>query len=269
MIHQHAFCGTFQVVLGSSLHSHYEFERQEAVNQFTEIGALTLENCEFLQVGDVRPILAGRSFIHALFHLDQPSATIVVRTHRSPLHLPQLDYRKPFLAIAPFYEDPTTAKKLQTVSMLMRAKRPETDRIIAEWLEHADFQTTFAILSSVKNLLRNNSLEQLFNAQSAESRWGKLFAVGRRRHGSLADILPEVFENQQQISEIVNRRGYITNAEHRFFLALLLNVEGKGRIFSLVRQRFPEHEPLKKFSTEYRNYLAQKFSARICLTRSA
>lgn len=245
-IHQHAFCGAFQVILGSSLHSRYHFELREAVNQFTEIGALRLEDCELLQVGDVRRILAGRSFVHSLFHLDQPSATIVIRTHRSPRHLPQFDYLKPFLAIDPFYEDATTAKKLQTVSMLMRAKRSETDGIIAEWLEHADFQTTFAILSHLKSLLQNNRLEQLFDTQNAEDRWETLSGIARRRHGSLAGILPEVFEKQHQISEIVNRRGYITDAEHRFFLALLLNVEGKDRIFSLVRQRFPEHKPLEK-----------------------
>src|SRR5690242_9807905 len=29
-IHQHAFCGAFQVLLGSSLHSWYEFERAES-----------------------------------------------------------------------------------------------------------------------------------------------------------------------------------------------------------------------------------------------
>ncbi len=245
-IHQHSFCGAFQVILGSSIHSHYEFELQEAINRFTEIGTLKLDDCELLKVGDVRPILAGRSFIHALFHLDQPSATIVIRTHRSPLHLPQFDYRKPFLAIDPFFEDVTTAKKLQTVSMIMRAKHSEADRIIAEWLEHADFQTTFTILSNVKSLLQNNYLEQLFNTQSAEDRYEKLFGIVRRRHGALANTLPEVFEKQQKISEIVNRRRYITNSEHRFFLALLLNVEGKDRIFSLVRQRFSECEPLEK-----------------------
>jgi len=245
-IHQHSFCGAFQVILGSSIHSHYAFELEEAVNRFTEIGTLNLDDCELLKVGDVRPILAGRSFIHALFHLDQPSATIVVRTHRSPLHLPQFDYRKPFLAIDPFYEDVTTAKKLQTVSLMLRAKHSEADRLIAEWLENADFQTTFTILSSIKNLLQNNYLEQLFNAQSAEDRYEKLFGIARRRHGTLAEKLPDVFEKQQKVSEIVNRRGYITNPEHRFFLALMLNVEGKDRIFCLVRQRFPEHEPLEK-----------------------
>jgi len=38
----------------------------------------------------------------------------------------------------------------------------------------------------------------------------------------------------------------VTDPEHRFFLALLLNVEGRERIFSLVKERFPASEPLDK-----------------------
>jgi hypothetical protein len=41
-IHQHSFCGAFQVLMGSSIHSRYEFERAEAVNTFTEIGNINL-----------------------------------------------------------------------------------------------------------------------------------------------------------------------------------------------------------------------------------
>ncbi len=46
--------------------------------------------------------------------------------------------------------------------------------------------------------------------------------------------------------EIVNRRSYVTNAEHRFFMALLLNVDGRKRIFSLIKHRFPDADPLEK-----------------------
>ena len=41
-IHQHAFCGAFQVLHGSSIHSWYEFDLQESVNTFTEIGEMSL-----------------------------------------------------------------------------------------------------------------------------------------------------------------------------------------------------------------------------------
>src|SRR5262245_23314034 len=83
-IHQHGFCGAFQVLLGSSIHSWYQFEQREVINTFTEFGEMRLKVCELLEVGDVQEIWAGRQYIHSLFHLDQPSATIVVRTDKTP-----------------------------------------------------------------------------------------------------------------------------------------------------------------------------------------
>ena len=52
-IHQHGFCGAFQVLLGSSIHSWYEFEPTEVINSFTEIGQMSLKVCELLEVGDL------------------------------------------------------------------------------------------------------------------------------------------------------------------------------------------------------------------------
>ena len=55
-----------------------------------------------------------------------------------------------------------------------------------------------------------------------------------------------VFERMDMIDEILKRRNYVTNAEHRFFMALLLNVEGRDRIFSLIKKRFTGADPLEK-----------------------
>src|SRR6187431_1096922 len=74
-IHQHGFCGAFQVLLGSSIHSWYEFERTESVSPFLETGEMSLKVCELLKVGDIQEIRAGQQYIHSLFHLDQPSVT--------------------------------------------------------------------------------------------------------------------------------------------------------------------------------------------------
>ena len=245
-IHQHAFCGAFQVIHGSSIHSSYEFETKEAINTFTELGDIELDHCELLSVGDVRKILPGREFIHALFHLDQPSATIVVRTHRSPLHLPQFDYRKPFLAVDPFFDEPNLSKKLQSLSMLYRAKRPDADQMLAEMLEKADFQSTFTILGNTRGFLRSNHLEQFFNVEQTENRFDKMFEIVKKRHGSLAEMILPIFAHQDKQQEFVSRRSYVTNPEHRFFFALLLNVDGKERILSLIKTRFPEAEPFEK-----------------------
>ena len=245
-IHQHGFCGAFQVMHGSSLHSHYEFKPTHRVNVFTEIGAMNLKTVEYLTVGKIRKILAGRQYIHGLFHLDQPSATIVVRTHRSPLALPQYNYHKPSLAIDPFFEEANTTKKLQCLTALIRSQHPDTDRHIAEWLEEADFQTSFVILSNVRGYLQGNQIDQMFNAGATQNRFGTFLEIVNRRHGALAEVLPKVFAHQSKVGEIVKRRGYVTDSEQRFFLALLMNVEGRERILSLIKERFPDGDPIEK-----------------------
>jgi hypothetical protein len=245
-IHQHSFCGAFQVLHGSSIHSWYDFERSEAVNSFTEIGNINLRLCELLSVGDVQAIDAGRQYIHSLFHLEQPSATIVVRTHKSPLFLPQFSYHKPFLAIDPFFEEANTTKKMQCVTALMRVKHPDTDRLIGDWLKTADFQTTFQILSTVRHHLESNQIDQLFNLAAPQNRFDNLMEIVRERHGERANIFPQIFAHQEKLDEIFRRRSYVTEPEHRFFLALLLNVEGREQIFALVKERFPDKEPLDK-----------------------
>lgn len=245
-VHQHAFCGAFQVLLGSSIHSWFEFETNEKINTFTEIGNLNLKTVELLSVGDVQEIQAGKPYIHGLFHLDQPSATIVVRTNKSPLHLPQFTYYKPFLAIDPFFEEQDTIKKLQSISALIRAKHPETDRLISEWLAEADFQTTFTILSNLRNMLHSNLLDRMFNPNAVKERFEKFMDIARTRHGEKANIFSKVFELRENVDQIIKRRSYITDSEQRFFLALLMNVEGKNRILSLITERFPGSDPVEK-----------------------
>ena len=245
-IHQHAFCGAFQVLMGSSIHSWYEFEGRETINTFTEIGDMTLKLCEILDVGDVQEIWPGRRYIHALFHLDQPSATIVVRTDKSPLYLPQYSYHIPSIAVDPFFEQNTTTKKLQTMSALIRAKRPDADRIITEFLESIDFQTSFVVLSQLRGLLRADQLKQLFKLDSPKSRFDNFLDVVCKRHGAAGETLRPVFERFNMLDEILSRRSYVTDPEQRFFMALLLNVEGRERIFSLINQRFKDADPIEK-----------------------
>jgi len=245
-IHQHGFCGAFQVLAGSSIHSWYEFERRFAVNTFCEIGDMSLKVCELLEVGDVQEIWAGRQYIHSLFHLDYPSATIVIRTERSPLHLPQYSYQKPYLAIDPFFEEPTTTKKLQVLSALFRAGRTDTDEQVTRLLEVSDLQTSYSILSQMRSFLRSNQLTEMFTPETAGTRFGAFLEVVARVHGTAGEAMRPVFDHQDKIDEIVKRRNYVTNAEHRFFMALLLNVEGRSRIFSLIKQRYPDADPVEK-----------------------
>ncbi len=245
-IHQHGFCGAFQVMHGSSIHSWYGFDREKRVNAFTEIGSMTLRKCELLTVGDVQEILPGRAYIHSLFHLDQPSVTIVVRTDRSPLDLPQYNYFKPSLAVDPYFEQETVTKKTQLAMALIRAKHPDADRMIGAWLAECDFQTVFGLLSNLRRVLSSNSVDQLFKLEAPADRFRMFLDIAGEHHGIEAEVLRAVFDRLDTIDAIVERRGLVTDAELRFFLALLLNVDGREAILSLIRQRFPDADPLEK-----------------------
>ena len=244
--HQHSFCGAFQVMHGSSIHSWYEFDLKEKVNSLCEIGEMRLKTCELLNVGDVQEILPGRQYIHGLFHLDQPSVSIVVRTDKSPLFLPQFDYHKPGLATDPFFEQDAAVKKLQVVGALLRAKRPDADELIKKLLINSDFHTAYLVLSAVHNNFSSNSVEQMFGGSSWRDRFNVLLSAVEERHAERGDILRRVFADHERGPDLVRRRSFVDNPEHRFFFALLLNVDGRERILSLIRDRYPDADPVEK-----------------------
>ncbi len=245
-IHQHGFCGAFQVLHGSSIHSWYDFDLKEKINVFTEIGDIKLKKCQLLELGAVHEIWPGRRYIHGLFHLDSPSATICVRTDKSPLDPPQFNYNKPTLAIDPFFTEETITKKIQLISAMFRAKRPDADEHVKQLLAGSDFQSTFTILTFLKHAVHSNHMDQIFGLSSPKDRFDAFMNAARQRHGRKIDNFTKVFAHNDMLNEIVRRRGFVTDPEHRFFFALLLNVDGKDRIFSLIKQRYPKSDPRDK-----------------------
>lgn len=248
-IHQHGFCGAFQVSHGGSLHSSYRFAQRERINFHCALGDLTLDRTEWLQVGAIKEIRGGSAFIHALFHLENPSATIVVRTNGLPLALPQFSYHKPFLALDPFFDDATFVKKRQFVGMLLNTRRPDADKLITELLENSDFHSAAEMLRFLQSILRNDGGGGGDAASQQNIRQNERFehylATTQQKFPQWAGILPAVFAEQQREFEIQRRRNFVTDANHRFFLALLLNVPDKKQILELVGERASEQNPLE------------------------
>lgn len=255
-IHQHSFSGAFQVLSGSSIHSLYSFTREHEVNSRFSAGKILLEDVQVLERGDIRRILPGDKFIHSLFHLDRPSATITVRTVVSPSDLPQYVYLKPYLASDPFFKEQLAMKKLSSVTMLLRLNHPEAYPLIGELISASDLQSTFLILTAVFETLVNRAREKNFSAardgqepdgggDSAEwDAFRELFRKAHERHGSLVNLLTPVLGEMQRQASIVELRRSVTEREHRFFLALLLNVPHRTRILDLVRRRVPDRNPV-------------------------
>jgi hypothetical protein len=243
-VHQHAFSGAFQVLLGSSIHSHYQFTQTEIVNPHMAIGKLDLKDIQLLNKGSISQIHCGSEFIHSLFHLDRPSVTLTIRTHSSVRALPQYKYLSPCLAIDPFFDDRVTTRRIQSIQLLLRMMHPEVDSFIGQLVKSLDFQSTYSILSVVFSFFTDPELSRVFQVANGNERFRALIDVAREKHGALVDLLPPVFEEVQRQEKIIAQRKLVHTVEQRFFLALLLNVPGKARILDLVSKRYPTRDPI-------------------------
>jgi hypothetical protein len=244
-IHQHSFCGAFQVLLGSSIHSRYSFQEQQVINEHFSAGKITLEEVHLLSLKDVRTIRPGRDFIHSLFHLDRPSATITIRTDHTPSAAVQYDYHKPHFALNPFFKNALVTKKLQTVGLLLGMKHKHADAMIGDLVCSSDFHTAYYVLREIYHQLQTSEMDELFGLSTGKTRFSNILERARAVHGELADrILPVSEEHERQV-DIINRRQTITTEEHRFFLALLLNIPDREKVLQLVKERYPAQDPIE------------------------
>lgn len=245
-IHQHAFAGAFQVWSGASLHTRYAFARERELNPHFLIGRLEVRDVEILRRGDIRPIIPGPSSIHSLFHLDRPSITLTVRTHHTPTAAPQYSYLRPSLAVHPFHRDAGLAKMAQQVTVLLKMRHPEADQRIRELLLGADFPSAFRLLETAAHHLPGGALRKALGLGAPdEDRLGLLIEAARPRHGSLVDLVRPAIEERQRQTAIANLRATMTSEDHRFLLALLLNLSERSRVVDLVALWRPDQDPVE------------------------
>ena len=243
-IHHPAFSGAFQVLTGSSILSLYKFAERQRVEAHMSIGTMTLSDVELLEQGAVRQILPGSGYIHSLFHLERPSVTIVVRTRRTEKGWPQYEYLKPYFAINPSFNSHSTSKKLQTASLLLRMRHPDSDYLIGLMLAESGFHTTFSILDLVYDHFTNDWVAQAFGMAQGEDRFRTLLEIARQHHGESVNLIVPVIEELRRQRYLIQRRAQITSIEHRYLLALLLCVPDRKLLIELVKERFPEQDPV-------------------------
>jgi len=244
-IHQHGFAGAFQVLSGSSLHGRYDFRVGRHVSPYFALGKLTLREVQLLERGDIKKIIPGSDYVHSLFHLDRPSTTLTIRTIGLPNAQPQFRYLPPGVAIDPFFSDPAIIKRTQTADVLLGMNHVNADEIIGEMLAQADLHTAFALLSTAQAHLLRNETAAIYGLSPNTARWRALLEMARVHHGKAADDLAAALAESRRQMTVINWRSYVTTAELRFFLALLLNVRDRKRILDLVRERYPHEQPVE------------------------
>jgi len=231
-IHQHEFSGAFHVMQGSSIHTHFEFENAQSITPHFRVGDVRMKQIELLETGRTVPIVSGRRCIHSLFHLDTPSVTVVVRTQHDPGTGPQFNYLPPHIALDPVFTDTLTMRRKQLLALLEQTEDPDYPELVLQMLADLDFERGFFILQECMAHLQN--LDQ----------WAAALAVFQNKHGALAAGVAATLEENVRREFIKELRSTIAEPEHRFFLALLMNVPARDALLELVAKRFPEEAPV-------------------------
>lgn len=225
-IHQHKFSGAFHVLEGSSIHSRFDFENAESVSAHFRVGQLRMTETRLLETGSTVPIISGSHHIHSLFHLDTPSVSVVIRTHSDPGTGPQFTYLPPHLAVDPFYNDALTNRRKQLLDVLEKTNDPTYPEFVLEMIGDLDFERGFFILQNGMGYLRTIA------------RWEETLLAFRDKHGRLAEFVSPTLDEIIRRDTLAALRSSVTDVEHRFFLALLLNVPSRDDILNLISQRF-------------------------------
>ncbi len=234
-IHQHGFSGAFAVLAGSSVHSTFRFECAETFGDHLTFGALRPMQTELLNVGDVRQIRAGATFIHSLFHLERPSISFVYRTLKEPESGPQFSYMPPTLAYDSKSPPEIIDRARDLVLMAYAAQHRDADKLAELYVAQADTLSRFALLRHAELKL---TLAQFDTLLKRALTFDQLLAKYAR----------PAFEESRRQRNLLLRRKDIVDAEHRFFLALLVNVHCLTDIKAHIAARYPGANVEQKIS---------------------
>ena len=210
---------------GSSIHSCFEFRDVKPVTAHFQTGNQKLLRTQLLETGSTVPIISGRNCIHSLFHLDSPSVSVVIRTHSDPGTGPQFTYLPPHLAIDPVQNDALTIRRKQLLDMLERTGDGAYTELVLEMIAALDLERGFFVLQNCITHLRQLGT------------WEDVWETFVQKHGALATPVGPTLEEIMRRDGIAAMRSSVEAAEHRFFLALLLNVQGREKILEIITQR--------------------------------
>lgn len=236
-IHQHGFSGVFCVLAGGSVHTRYSFHERDRIEARLRRGDLRSEVSERLAVGDARPIHSGDALIHGLFHLEHPSFSIVLRNTTDPDRQPQFQYFRNGLAIDPFHDPIELRRPLQILAAVHRIDPARYVELSSEFVEQRPAYDTFQLLMRHQPLLEKDvALRE------------QVQALVRKRWGELADTMLAALEDRRRTRAFNKLREKITDPDHRFLLALLLNVPRRRDVIALVQRSYPDGSAVERLT---------------------
>ena len=117
--------------------------------------------------------------------------------------------------------------------MLETLDHPNYATLLSEMIESLDFERGFIML------LHTMSRLQLLDE------WEPILATFQKKHGELAKGVPNTLAESRRRESISQMRYHVEDPDHRFFLALLMNVPTRKDIVALITERFPDQSPIE------------------------
>jgi len=231
-IHQHGFDGAFAVAEGLSLHVPYGFDLAEmAAEDHLVAGELVMGEPEILRPGQVRRIDAGFGFIHALFHLERPTVTIVVRNSSTSLPYPQYTYLRPGLGWDNLWSNRLVGRRLQAIGAMHRLDPPAAEEAAADVVAAAPPWVAFL---AVRDALSRSG----WSDQVAD-----LCRALRPRVGAVGELLEPALQAEVKQAKVLARRKLLGERHHRTLLALLANLPDEASVRAVIQALYPDQEP--------------------------
>jgi hypothetical protein len=227
-IHNHTFCGAFTVLHGSSLQTTYSFDTQDEPQNQIRLGVLIPRRAEILRRGAIQQILPDDLFIHSAFHLDNPSVTIVVRTHTGERPQPSSEFFPPFVAINEAIEDQYQTRRIQSLGLLANIGSGSYAPLARALMSESDLATAFQVLRQAKRL-----------GAKASDLFSELGQVARQRWATRGDRLVQSAEEAVRRSAIGALRARTSDPELRLLLGLLVAQLGRDVIMELLQGHQP------------------------------
>ena len=164
----------------------------------------------------------------------RPSVTIVVRTICDEASEgPQYDYRWPGIAYHPFQRHAPTIRRLQYLRML-RALDADTARThVCHVLASADLFLAYTLISEI--------LLETGNSREAQNLANSCFVLSNEAR--LKVLLAA--QNDLVSRTLINLRQSLHDANHRFLLALLLNVFDRNALLQVVAREYQDRDPVR------------------------
>jgi len=240
VIHDHDFAGAFINLSGTTLHVTYEFDDAERVDPTLHVGDLAVRDVEVVRTGDVRRIDAGRRFIHQVWHVDQPTVVLVIRT--GPLPRParrQFQYLHAGFATEVFrdasmlLDAPERFRYTQKMAQCLSSSSRDTVAYLKTLLRiERPWDAAWHFLDHWRDLRAIGALDDMLRIGARHQ--GRWFA-GLAKAGDEVDLFTSI------------QWSGVRSIDDRIALALLMTFDGWAPMREWVEHLLPDSDPEERF----------------------